>query len=199
MKNASFPAKPISNRQFLEGGLAMKSLLRTSIVLATLLLIVPLNAMAEQYKIDRPIFGFYLGESKQSLLQRATQAGITYDKKEITGNLFPSGYFFHGSLNKSKLVSHSMVFIYNDYVAQIDIYLNDSSKQQFLQVAQVIGESWNIAPTFSEEDYGSSYIFVGSQLGINLTCYSNASVTRIQYLHTGLYDARKQALANDQF
>jgi hypothetical protein len=203
MKNALPRAKPILSFHFTEGGLTVKSILGRSIVLIALLVIVPLSAMAQQYKIDKPIFGFYLGESKQSLLQRAKQEGITYTAKgKISGQTFPDGYIFDSSMNKSNLVKFVVLSFCNDYLGQINIYFNDLSNERFVQMAQVLGESWSIAPTFSEETYGSSYVFEHPDLAINLIHFNSAPFgyqTCVVYLHSRLFDVAKQALAKDQF
>lgn len=186
----------------------MKSILRTSVVLIALLVIIPLSATAQQYKIDKPIFGFYLGESKQSLFQRAKGQGIAYSKGSgKIGELFSDGYIFNGSLNESKLVEYALISFSHDYVAQIGIYFKKDSQNpqnQFEQAAKVLGKSWNATPVYSTEAGFPMYTVMLPEAVISIMRPNGAdSQTVIAYIHVGLWNRAKEeenkTLAGDQF
>jgi len=158
---------------------------RVYAVVFVLLMIASIGASAEPRKIDKSIYGFYLGESKQSLIQRAKHEGIVYSQKgKLSDQLFPDSYVFNSSLDKSKQVEYALVSFYKDYVGQVSIYLNVNSKKQFLQAAQVLDQSWNSFPGYSGQAFGPSYIITIPEVLITLV--EAKPHTYIAYIHRGI-------------
>jgi len=145
-------------------------------------MIAAIGAAAKPSKIDKSIYGFYLGESKESLLQRANKEGIAYNRKgNISKQLFPDGYIFDGSLNKSEHVKSAVVSFYKDHVGQVNIQLIDNSKRQFMQAAQSLEQSWNSFSGFSEQTFGPMYIITLPEVLITLVDAKDQ--TYIAYVH----------------
>ena len=163
----------------------MRTLVRVYAGVFLFLMIASIGATAEQRKINKLIYGFYLGESKQSLIQRAKQEGITYSLKgKLPDQLFPESYIFNSSLDKSESVEYALVSFYKDYVGQVSIYLNVNSEKQFLQAAQVLDQSWNSFPGYSGQTFGPSYIITIPEVLITLT--QAKPQTYIAYIHRGM-------------
>ena len=142
-------------------------------------------AAAESSKIDKSINGFYLGESKESLLQRAKKEGITPDHKgAMSKQLFPDSYVFDSSLDKSKQVKFAVVSFYRDRVGQVNIHLVGHSKSQYLQAAQSLEQSWNSLSGFSEQSFGPMYIITLPKVLITLV--DDKDQTYISYVHRGM-------------
>jgi len=140
---------------------------------------------AEPSRINKPIYGFYLGESKQSLIQRATKEGIAYKVKgKIPSQIFPESYVFFGSLNKSKIVECAVVSFDKDYVGQVDIQFADCSEKQFLQAAQGLEQSWNSFPGYSGQAFGPMYVVTLPDVLITLV--KAKPKTYIAHIHRGM-------------
>ena len=165
-----------------DGGNRMKALMRVSAAIFALTMIASIGAAAEPPKIDKSIYGFYLGESKESLLQRAKNEGIAYDRKgNMSKQLFPDGYLFDSSLDGSKQVKFAVVSFYKDQVGQVNIYLNDNSERQFMEAAQSLEHSWNSFSGFSEQSFGPMYIITLPKVLITLV--DSKDETYISYVH----------------
>ena len=171
------------------GGNKVRVLARVFAAVFVLMMIASVVASAEQYKINKPIYGFYLGESKQSLMQRASQEGITYSLKgNLPGQMFPESYAFNSSLNKSEQVEYAVASFYKDYVGQVTVYLVDKPENRFLQAAQVLDQSWNSMPGYSGQTFGPAYIITLPEVLVTLV--EAKTETHITYIHRGLM--RKQ-------
>jgi len=143
------------------------------------------GSAAEPSKIDKSIHGFYLGESKESLLQRAKKEGIAYNRKSnMSKQLFPDSYIFDSSLDKSKQVKFAVVSFYEDHAGQVNIHLRDNSQKQFMQAAQSLEQSWNSFSGFSEQTFGPMYIITLPKVLITLVDVENQ--TYISYVHRGM-------------
>jgi len=165
----------------------VKVLVRVYAVVFVLSMIVSIGATAEPSKINKSIYGFYLGESKQSLLQRAKREGIAYNPKgKISSELFPDSYIFNRSLDKSKLVEYALVSFYKDYVGQVSIHLVDNSEKQFMQAAQGLDQSWNSFPGYSGQAFGPMYIITVPEVLITLVKAKAKTQTYISYVHRGM-------------
>jgi hypothetical protein len=144
-----------------------------------------IGATAAPSKINKSIYGFYLGESKQSLIQRARKEGIAYSLKgKMSDQLFPESYVFKSSLDKSEQVEYALVSFYKDYVGQVSIYLDVNSDKQFLQAAQVLDQSWNSFPGYSGQAFGPSYIITIPE--VLITMVKAKPQTYIAYIHRGM-------------
>jgi hypothetical protein len=173
----------------LDGGNEVRAMVRVFAVIFVLVMMASIGATAEQYKINKPIYGFYLGESKQSLLQRAKTEGVAYSLKgKIPSELFPDSYMFTSSLNKSEQVEYAVVSFYKDYVGQVTVYLRDKPENRFLQAAQVLDQSWNSMPGYSGQTFGPAYIITLPEVLVTLV--EAKTETHIAYVHRGLM--RKQ-------
>ena len=158
---------------------------RVYAVVFVLLMIASIGASAEPRKIDKSNYGFYLGESKQSLIQRAKHEGIAYSQKgKLSDQLFPDSYLFNSSLDKSKQVEHALVSFYKDHVGQVSIYLDVNSEKQFMQAAQVLEQSWSSFSGYSDQTFGPSYIITLPEVLITLV--RAKPQTYIAYIHRGL-------------
>lgn len=160
-----------------------------------------IGAAAEPAKISNSIYGFYLGESKQAVIQRAKAEGIVYTPKgKIASEIFPESYVFEGSLNKSGQVKYAIVSFYKDYVGQVNIYLVDSSEKQYMQAAQGLEQSWNSFAGFSDQTFGPSYIITLPDVLITLVKAKDD--THIAYIHRGMMrtfnEERSKILAKKQ-
>jgi hypothetical protein len=145
-------------------------------------MIASIGAAAEPSKINKSIYGFYLGESKESLLQRAKKEGIAYDRKgNMSKQLFPDGYLFDSSLDGSKQVKFAVVSFYKDHVGQLNIHFIDNSEKQFMQAAQSLEQSWNSFSGFSEQTFGPMYIITLPEVLITLVDAKDQ--TYIAYVH----------------
>jgi hypothetical protein len=163
----------------------MRALLRVYALVFVCIMIASIGATAAPSKINKSIYGFYLGESKQSLIERAQKEGITYSMKgKIPSQLFPISYMFDGSLDKSKLVEYAVVSFYKDYVGQVDIHLADNSEQQYTQAAQGLVESWSSFPGYSGQIFGPTYIITIPEALITLV--KGKDETYIAYVHRGI-------------
>jgi hypothetical protein len=168
-----------------DGGNAMRALSGVFVTVFVFSIIASIGAAAELSKINKPINGFYLGESKQSLLQRATKEGIAYNRKgNMSKQLFPDGYVFDSSLDKSKQVKFAVVSFYKDRVGQVNIYLVGNSERQFMQAAQSLEQSWNSFSGFSEQTFGPMYIITLPDVLITLV--EDKDQTYIAYVHRGM-------------
>ena len=155
-------------------------------------MIASAGVTAEKYKLNKPIYGFYLGESKQSLIQRAQKEGIACEAKgKIPDQMFPESYIFESSMNKSDLVKHVIVSFYKDHVGQVDIHLNDNSDKQFMQAAHGLDESWNSCPGYSGQTFGPMFIITIPEALITLVKAKDQ--TYIACIHRGL-----MGMFNDQ-
>ncbi|MCX5752106.1 MAG: hypothetical protein NTW97_00510 [Candidatus Krumholzibacteria bacterium] len=184
----------------LDGGSEVRALLRVYAAALVISMIASIGATAEPSRINKSIYGFYLGESKPSLIQRARQEGIAYSQKgKLPDQLFPDSYLFKGSLDKSKLVEYVIVSFYRDYVGQVDIHLTDNSDRQFMQAAQVLDQSWNSFPGYSGQSFGPMYIITVPEVLITLVKAKTG--THIAYVHRGLMrthnEERSKALARE--
>jgi hypothetical protein len=167
----------------------MRNSIRICAAVFVLCMIASIGASAEQYKINKPIYGFYLGESKQSLMQRAHQEGIAYNLKgDVSGQMFPESYLFDSSLDKSEQVEYAVVSFYRDNVGQVTVYLVDKPENRFLQAAQVLDQSWNSMPGYSGQTFGPAYIITLPEVLVTLV--EAKTETHISYVHRGLM--RKQ-------
>jgi hypothetical protein len=165
----------------------VKALIRVYAVAFLFFMIASIGAAAEPVKINKSIYGFYLGESKQSLIQRAKQEGIAYSPKgKLSAQLFPESYMFKSSLNKSKQVEFAVVSFYRDYVGQVDIHLVDNSEKQFMQAAQGLDQSWNSFPGYSGQAFGPMYIITVPEVLITLVKAKAKTQTYISYVHRGM-------------
>lgn len=160
----------------------MRTLMRVSAAVFVLIIIASIGEAAERSKIEKSIYGFYLGESKESLLQRAKTEGIAYHPKgNMPKQLFPDGYILDSALDKSKQVKFAVVSFYKDQLGQVNIHLNDNSERQFMQAAQSLEQSWNSFSGFSEQTFGPMYIITLPKVLITLV--DSKDGTYISYVH----------------
>jgi hypothetical protein len=170
------------------GGNTMRALIGISAAILVLSMIAPIGLAAEPSKIDKSIYGFYLGESKESMLQRAKKEGIAYNLKGDTSKqLFPDRYMLDNSLNRSKQVKFAVVSCYKGRVGQVNIYLVDNSERQFMQAAQSLEQSWSSLTGFSEQNFGPMYIITLPEMLITLVDAKDQ--TYISYVHRGMLRA----------
>jgi hypothetical protein len=165
-----------------------------------IVMMASIGATAEQHKISRPIYGFYLGESKQSLIQRAEQAGIAYSRKgKLPDQLFPESYRFSSAMDKSEKVQYAIVSFYKDYVGEVTVYLVDKPENRFLQAAQALDQSWNSMPGYSGQTFGPTYIITLPEVLVTLV--EAKTETHIVYIHRGIMrmqgEERSRALAKE--
>ncbi len=167
----------------------MRSSIRICAAVFILSTIASMATAAEPSRINKQIYGFYLGESKQSLMQRAHQEGIGCSLKNgVPGQMFPDCYKFESSMNKSEQVEYAVVSFYKDYVGQVTVYLVDKPENRFLQAAQVLDQSWNSMPGYSGQTFGPAYIITLPDVLVTLV--EAKTETHITYVHRGLM--RKQ-------
>jgi ribosomal protein L23 len=172
---------PIKKRQC-DGGNKVRTSMRVYAAVFVLSMMVSIGASAEPSRIDKSIYGFYLGESKESLLQRAKNEGIAYNRESnMSKQLFPDCYVFNSSLDKSKQVKFAVASFYKDHVGQVNVYLIDNSKRQFMQAAQGLEQSWNSFSGFSEQSFGPMYIITLPKVLVTLV--DAEGQTYISYVH----------------
>jgi hypothetical protein len=163
----------------------VRAMVRVYAMVFVFFMIASIGATAEPSRINKSIYGFYLGESKQSLLQRAKKEGITYKVKgKIPSQIFPESFLFDGSLKESKLVKYAVVSFYKDHVGQVDIHLIDNSEKQFMQAAQGLEQSWNSFHGYSGQAFGPMYIITIPEVLITLV--KAKGQTHIAYVHRGM-------------
>jgi hypothetical protein len=137
----------------------MRTLGRVCAALFVVSMLSSICAAAGPSTSKESIYGFYLGESKQALLQRAAKEGISYKPCEkVSGVVFSDNYMFDASMDKSKQVKSALVSFQKGSVGQLCIYLNQSTNGTFLQAAQVLDQSWNGYPGYSGQTFGPTYI-----------------------------------------
>lgn len=167
----------------------MRALVRVYAAVFVFSMLASIAATAEPSKINKSIYGFYLGESKQSLFQRAEKEKIAYTVKgKMSSQIFPDNYIFNSSLNKSEQVEYAVISFYKDYVGQVTIYLVDKPENKFLQAAQVLDQNWNSMPGYSGQTFGPSYVITLPEVLVTLV--EGKTETHIAYIHRGLM--RKQ-------
>ncbi len=163
----------------------MRSPIRLFALVFVAVMLASLGSAAAPSKIGKSIYGYYLGESRQALLERAKAEGVVYEAKgKIQSQLFPESYVFKGSLDKSDKVDHVIVSFYKDHVGQLDVYLVDNSEQQYTQAAHGLSQSWNSFEGFSGQTFGPSYIVTLPEVLITLV--KGKDQTHISYIHRGL-------------
>jgi len=198
-------ARPVSEYQFSEEGLSVKSILGECALVLALLSIVPANAAAQPHLINRPIFGFYLGESKQSLLLRAKEEGVNVRKEKTNKMLFPDdAYVLDGALDKSQLCKSAAICFFSGYVVQIDVELTECSFEQWQQVADEIGKDWGVVPDTQKLQKGRSCTFTSRDALIVMgTPSASNSPAMVVYVHRRLWsaasDAKLKTLSAQQF
>jgi hypothetical protein len=156
-----------------------------SALLLALVIFASLGASAAPSKISKSINGFYLGESKQALLERAKAEGVAYEAKgKIQSQLFPESYVFKGALDRSDNVDHVVVSFYRDNVGQLDVYFSENSEQQYTQAAHGLYQSWNSFEGFNGQTFGPSYIVTLPDVLITLVKAKDG--THVSYIHRQL-------------
>jgi hypothetical protein len=167
----------------------MRASIKVCATVFVLLMIASIGASAAPSRIDKSIYGFYLGESKQSLLQRAKTEGVAYSPKgKVQSELFPESYMFASSMNKSNQVEYALVSFYRDYVGEVTVYLVDKPENQFLRAAQSLDQGWNAMPGYSGQTFGPMYIITVPEVLVTLV--EDKSDRHISYVHRGIM--RKQ-------
>jgi hypothetical protein len=163
----------------------MRSLLRLFALVFVLVMLASLAAAAAPSKISKSINGFYLGESKQALMERAKAQGVASEAKgKIKSQLFPESYVFKGALDKSDNVDHVIVSFYKDHVGQLDVYFVENSEQQYTQAAHGLFQSWNSFEGFNGQTFGPSYIVTLPEVLITLVKAKDG--THVSYIHREL-------------
>jgi hypothetical protein len=190
--------KPVSKHQRVEKGPSVISMSRRCVSVLAFLMIVPLSAQAQQYKIDKPIFGFYLGESKESLLGRAERQGVEFRKEKTKEMLFPDdGYVLDGSLDNSQSCKRAAICFFSGYVVQIDIELTECTFSQWQQMADDITRSWGVVPdTQRLPKVHSSTFTCRDALIVMASPNESTSPTMVLYVHRQLWSAASKAKLN---
>jgi hypothetical protein len=171
-----------------DGGNAVGTLTRLSALVFVSLMIASAAAGARPPRINTSIYGFYLGESKAVLLERARKEGVSYTPKgRIASELFPESCIFDASMDRSKVVKRAVVSFYRDHVGQVNIYLVDSSEREYMQAAQSLEQSWNTFSGFSEQSFGPCYLITLPDVLITLV--ATGGETHISYVHRGMLGA----------
>lgn len=163
----------------------MRSLTRLFAFVFVLGMLASFGAGAAPSKINKSINGFYLGESKQELLERAKAEGVAYEAKgKIQSQLFPESYVFKGALDESDKVDHVVVSFYKNNVGQLDVYFAEDSEQQYTLAAHGLYQSWNSFEGFSGQTFGPSYIVTLPEVLITLVRAKDG--THVSYIHRQL-------------
>ncbi len=173
----------------------MRTTFAHAALIFALLAAVPPSAHAQRYKIDKPVFGFYLGESKQSLLQRAKDQGVSVRKEKTKEMLFPDdGYVLDGSLDSSQFCKRAAICFFSGYVVQIDVELTECTFADWQRIADGIAESWGVEPDTQRLSQGHSRTFTSQDalivMGAPDTSKSRAMVV---YVHRKLWSAASRA------
>jgi hypothetical protein len=161
-------------------------------------MVVPLSAAAQQYKIDKPIFGFYLGESKESLLERAKQQGAEFRKEKTKEMLFPDdAYVLDGSLDESPLCKRAAICFFDGYVVQIDVELTECTFSEWQQIADGITRTWGVVPdTQRLPKVHSSTFTCQDALIVMGSPNKSSSPPMVVYVHRRLWSAASEAKLN---
>lgn len=163
----------------------MRASIRVYAAVFVFCMIASMAGAAEPAKINKSINGFYLGESKESLLQRAAKEGIAYSRKDnVPKQLFPDSYVFNGSLDKSEQVKFAVVSFYKDRVGQVNIYLIDISERQYMEAAQSLQQSYNSFSGYGEQTFGPMYIITLPD--VLITMVDDKDQTYVAYVHRGM-------------
>jgi hypothetical protein len=169
----------------LDGGNAVKATVTLLALMFVVSLIASVAAAADASKVNTSIYGFYLGESKASLLQRAQKEGIPFTPKgKIASQIFPESYMFDAAMNKSQDVKYVVVSFHRNLVGQLDVYLADNSEQKYMQASQGLDQSWNSVAGFSAQDFGPMHIVTLPDVLITLV--TGKGETHISYVHRGI-------------
>ena len=175
----------------------MRAFTRAFAVVLVLTVTASAAALAERSKIDVSIYGFYLGESRESLVERAAKQGIACRRAEaMPKQLFPEIYVFDSSLDKSRQVMSAVVSLYKDRVGQVNVYLVDHSRSQYLQAAQSLEQSWNSFSGFSEQNFGPMYII--TLPNVLITLVDDGGEMYISYVHRSMLGAYNEEKAGSR-
>jgi len=187
---------PVRRRQS-NGGNNVRVFTRVFAAVLALSVAASAAALAEPAKIDKSIYGFYLGESEESLIQRAKKEGIAHKRVEaMPKQLFPEILVFDGSLDRSKQVKSAVVSLYKGRVGQVSVYLVEHSRGEFLQAAQSLEQSWNSFSGFSDQSFGPMYII--TLPNVLITLVDGEGETYISYVHRAMLGAYNEEKAGSR-
>lgn len=109
----------------------------------------------EMSRIEKEIFGCYLGESKKELLDRINNHKLDYEL-DTEGD---ESIYFYSYFNKEDDILNQMVTLIRGHVDYISIEFKNPSDKHLHEIVKNIQNTWNVEPyTFNESP--DQYIFL---------------------------------------
>jgi len=164
---------------------------------ALLLLSCSEKAGEEDLKLSDPVYGFFLGETRSELLERARGTleweKIENPRRDFRGDL----YRFSGTLVDSPRISHARLAFLDGYLMEVIVYFKDTSVSEMRRVKRRLEEFYEMKPTSPDgtrEMMYKTYRFYAPGMSITLRRFTKLEETElfIQFLHAEL-DSRLRA------
>jgi hypothetical protein len=164
-------------------------------IIIIFILLIPVSVYAEVFPtIDRNIFGFYLGESIDSLKKRSDHKK-SLENRSVNRDFPGSILLFMGALNSNEAVLKTTVLYYNSQIYKITIYFVDSSKRNYKVLQQLLTDKYGEDESGLFDSIKAKTTFLTNFDGQEVTIILNRDISfsygdtlTISYSYNNLYE-----------